>query len=32
MPKTGSKIKFKNIAKQIKVPYCIVVDFELYNE
>ena len=28
MPKTRSKIEFKNIAKQTKVPYSIIADFE----
>ena len=32
MPETGSKIQFKNIAKQMKVLYCIIADFESYNE
>ena len=32
MPKPGSKIEFKNIAKQVKVPYCIIADFYSHNE
>ena len=32
MPKPGSKIEFKNIANEIKVPYCIIAGFESYNE
>ena len=32
MLKPVSKIEFKNMAKQMKVPYCIIPDFESYNE
>ena len=26
------KFNLKNAAKQMKVPYCIIADFELYND